>query len=127
MNDNIKELNLAILGLGYVGLPLALAFAKKRKVIGFDTNNLRIKELIKGKDKNLEFTKKELQEATKLSFTNDPNDLKLSNCFIITVPTPIDKMKKPDLSALKKASMTVGGMLKKKILLFMSQLFIQDA
>ena len=57
MNDNIKELNLAILGLGYVGLPLALAFAKKRKVIGFDTNNLRIKELIKGKDKNLEFTK----------------------------------------------------------------------
>ena len=107
INSN-KELKLAIIGLGYVGLPLALEFSKKRSVIGFDINKKRINELKSGIDKNLEFTKKELQESKLINFTDNKKEFKSTNCYIITVPTPIDKLKKPNLEPLYKASEMIG-------------------
>ena len=112
MINRIKNLKLAIIGLGYVGLPLALEFSKKKLVIGFDIYEERIKELNSGVDKNLEFNKKEVQSSKQLNFTNNKEDLKSANCFIITVPTPIDKFKKPDLSPLLKATEMIGKILK---------------
>tara|TARA_B100001057_G_scaffold500347_1_gene614895 strand:- start:1582 stop:2862 length:1281 start_codon:yes stop_codon:yes gene_type:complete len=113
MTNKYKDLKLAIIGLGYVGLPLALEFAKKRKVIGFDTQEKRINDLKFGIDKNLEVTKKELAEAKQLTFTKDTKNLEAVNCYIIAVPTPIDKHKIPDLKLLILASETVGKVLKK--------------
>ena len=113
MINKIEELKIAIIGLGYVGLPLALAFEKKRSVIGFDTEKKRIDELLSGIDKNLESTKDELQNIKQLNFTSNEADLKLANCYIVTVPTPIDEFKKPDLNPLSKASETVSKFLKK--------------
>ncbi len=113
MINSTKDIKLGIIGLGYVGLPLALEFAKKRKVIGFDTNEERVKELNSGVDRNLEFNKDELQSLKKLNFTNSEENLKNSNCFIITVPTPIDELKKPDLEPLLKASKMIGNLIKK--------------
>ena len=104
MISNSKDLKLAVIGLGYVGLPLTLEFAKKREIIGFDINKKRIEELKSGIDKNLEFSKKELQSLKQLNFTSDENDLKSVNCYIVTVPTPIDEYKKPDLRPLLKAT-----------------------
>lgn len=112
MINKSKNLNLAIIGLGYVGLPLAIEFAKKKTVIGFDINEERVKELNSGKDKNLEITKEELQDIKQLNFTSNQEDLKSANCFIITVPTPIDKFKKPDLLPLMKASEIVALIIK---------------
>ena len=112
INKN-KNLQLAIIGMGYVGLPLALEFAKKRKVIGFDINRNRISQLKLGKDKNLEFSKLELKVSNQLNFTSNKNDLKYSNCYIVTVPTPIDKFKKPDLKPLFKATEIIGRIIKK--------------
>ncbi|MDC1236525.1 Vi polysaccharide biosynthesis UDP-N-acetylglucosamine C-6 dehydrogenase TviB [Pelagibacteraceae bacterium] len=114
MNERHEKFTLAIIGLGYVGLPLTLEFAKKRKVIGFDINEHRVKALKAGIDKNREFIKEEIQETALLNFTNKLEDLRLSNCYIITVPTPVDEFNKPDLGALKKASKMVGGILKKE-------------
>ena len=111
INKN-KDLKLAIIGLGYVGLPLTLEFAKKKKVIGFDINKKRIEELKSGIDKNLEFNRDELKSSKQLNFTNNEEDLKSANCYIITVPTPIDKFKKPDLTQLMKASETIGKVMK---------------
>lgn len=111
-----KNLKLAIIGLGYVGLPLALEFAKKREVIGFDINEKRIKELKSGIDKNLELSKKKLKDIKKITFTHNHKDLKLSNCFIVAVPTPIDELKKPDLRPLYNACKIVGKTIKKKSL-----------
>ena len=108
-----KKINLAIIGLGYVGLPLALEFAKKRPVIGFDIDKNRVKELKLGNDKNLESNLEEFQNAKQLVFTNIINDLKSANCYIITVPTPINKLKKPDLKPLFSASKTVSKVIKK--------------
>ena len=88
-----KDLKLAVIGLGYVGLPLALEFSKKEKVIGFDAQEKRVKDLQSGNDKNLEVTKEELDEAKKLIITNDIKELETSNCYIVAVPTPIDKKK----------------------------------
>jgi UDP-N-acetyl-D-galactosamine dehydrogenase len=102
-----------VIGLGYVGLPLAVEFGKKIEVIGFDINKERIEELKKGHDRTLEVDGPELKSASKLSFTSDPKDLKSVNYFIVTVPTPVDQFKKPDLSPLISASKTVGGILKK--------------
>ena len=117
INTN-KNLKISIIGLGYVGLSLALEFSKKRKVIGFDVNEKRIKELKSGVDKNLEFNKKEIfKNLKKLHFTNNKNDLKSTNCFIITVPTPINKFKNPDLRALFKATEIVSKNLKKRDLI----------
>ena len=107
INEN-KDLKLAVFGLGYVGLPLALEFSKKRKVIGFDTSKKRIEELKSGIDKNLELTKNELLSSNQLSFSCSEEDLKYVNCYIITVPTPIDEFKKPDLRSILKASEMTG-------------------
>ncbi len=112
-----KVFKLGIVGLGYVGLPLALEFAKKKLVIGFDINKKRIKELNSGIDKNLEFKRKELQNSKKLNFTSNEEDLKSVNCFIITAPTPIDKQKKPNLKPLIKASEIVGKIIKNEDLI----------
>lgn len=113
MIDKYKSLKIAIIGLGYVGLPLALEFGKKRKVIGFDINQNRINELKLGFDKNLEFNKKQIIRSKKLNFSNNENDLRLANCFIITVPTPIDNLKKPDLKPLLYASKLVSKYIRK--------------
>jgi len=114
MINKTKNLKLAVIGLGYVGLPLALEFSKKRKVIGFDINKKRIKELNSGLDKNLEADKYELQNTKQLNFTCDKKKLEFANCFIITVPTPIDELKKPDLEPLLNASEIVGKVLKRE-------------
>ena len=110
---NSKNMKISIIGLGYVGLPLAISFAKKFDVIGFDTNKNRINKLKKGIDETLEISKKKLSQTKNLKFTNDINELKIANCYIITVPTPIDKFKKPDLKYLISASKLVGVCLKK--------------
>ncbi|PRB75437.1 Vi polysaccharide biosynthesis UDP-N-acetylglucosamine C-6 dehydrogenase TviB [Pseudomonas sp. MYb185] len=107
------QLNLAIIGLGYVGLPLAVEFGKKRPVVGFDINTRRIAELQSGQDSTLEVSETELKEAIGLSCTANLNDLRNCNCFIVTVPTPIDDYKRPDLTPLIKASETIGQVLKK--------------
>jgi UDP-N-acetyl-D-glucosamine/UDP-N-acetyl-D-galactosamine dehydrogenase len=104
---------IGIIGLGYVGLPLAVEFGKVMGVVGFDINQTRIAELRSGWDKTLEVDKAELQSAKGLSFSYQPTDLKSANCFIVTVPTPVDVYKKPDLTPLIKASETIGKVLKK--------------
>ena len=111
------DLKLGIVGLGYVGLPLAVEFGRKRSVIGFDINQKRIDELNSGHDFTKEVTAEELTAAEYLSFTNQVKDLDGCNCYIITVPTPIDENKKPDLDPLIKASETVGKVLKRNDLI----------
>ena len=104
---------IGVIGLGYVGLPLAVEFGKIVTVVGFDINEARINELKTGFDKTLEVDREELMGAVNLSFSSDPKDLKGVNFFIVTVPTPVDQYKKPDLTPLIKASETVGQVLKK--------------
>jgi len=104
---------IALIGLGYVGLPLAVEFGKKRVVVGFDINQPRVNDLKNGLDLTLETTKEELQDATHLSYTTNLEDVKDCEIFIITVPTPIDKHKRPDLTHLEKSSESVGSILKK--------------
>lgn len=104
---------IALIGLGYVGLPLAVEFGKKHQVIGFDISQSRINNLKNGIDTTLETTKQELNEALHLSYTTSPEDIKDCEIFIITVPTPIDKHKRPDLAPLVKSSKLVGSVLKK--------------
>jgi UDP-N-acetyl-D-glucosamine/UDP-N-acetyl-D-galactosamine dehydrogenase len=99
---------LAVIGLGYVGLPLAVEFGKLRTVIGYDINAARISELIAGRDSTLEVTERELKTASHLRFSSDPRDLKRCDIFIVTVPTPVDKVSRPDLSPLIGASEAVG-------------------
>lgn len=110
---DVKDLKLAIIGLGYVGLPLAVEFGRRRLVVGFDINQSRINELQSGVDATLETTAEELAAATRLTYTTRIDDLRACNCFIVTVPTPIDEYKRPDLTPLIKASETVGKVLKK--------------
>ena len=102
-----------IIGLGYVGLPLAVEFGKVLNVVGFDINRERIEELNKGHDRTREVDSEELKAASKLKYSSKVDDLKDVNYFIVTVPTPIDEFKNPDLNPLKGASKTVGGVLKK--------------
>jgi UDP-N-acetyl-D-galactosamine dehydrogenase len=110
---NLNQKTIAVIGLGYVGLPLAVEFAKMRAVIGFDIYAKRIEELSLGYDRTLELSKEELREATHLSFTSNPNTLQKAQIFIVTVPTPINSANQPDISLLLKASETVGRTLKK--------------
>jgi UDP-N-acetyl-D-galactosamine dehydrogenase len=110
---DLSNVKLSVIGLGYVGLPLAVEFGKIRSVIGFDINLKRIAQLKEGRDLTLETESKELQAATHLSFSTSTDDLRDCNCFIVTVPTPIDRYKRPDLELLIKASETVGKVLKK--------------
>ena len=115
---------LAIIGLGYVGLPLAVAFGKTRPVIGFDINENRIKELRDGYDHTLEVEPDDLKAAVHLTYTNSIEDLREANIYIVTVPTPIDEFKTPDLTPLRKASTTLGKVLKKgDIVIYESTVF----
>jgi UDP-N-acetyl-D-galactosamine dehydrogenase len=109
----MSENKIAIIGLGYVGLPLAVEFGKKVLTIGFDINQLRIDELKNGYDRTLEVDSENLTSSTMLSFTCKLDVIKEANIFIVTVPTPIDKNNRPDLTPLIKASETVGKVLKK--------------
>jgi UDP-N-acetyl-D-galactosamine dehydrogenase len=107
-----KNLNIAIIGLGYVGLPLAIEFSKKRQVIAFDIDDKRIEELKQGKDRTHEVSNKDLVDNKKMILTSKESVLQNANCFIVTVPTPILKNKKPDLSMMIKASKTIGKNMK---------------
>ena len=111
---NIKNLRLAVIGLGYVGLPLAVEFAKKRKVVGYDVNDKRINELNSGYDKTLEINNGRFKVSKNLKLVKKIEDIKDCNCFIITVPTPIDKFKKPNLVPLIRATETIGRIIKKE-------------
>ena len=110
---NINDIKIAVIGLGYVGLPLAVEFGKKVPVLGFDINTNRVAELKSGTDHTLEVSDNELAQATHLSYSSDMAELKGCNFFIVTVPTPIDEYKQPDLTPLIKASTAIGGLLKK--------------
>ncbi|HZJ97540.1 MAG: Vi polysaccharide biosynthesis UDP-N-acetylglucosamine C-6 dehydrogenase TviB [Alcaligenaceae bacterium] len=109
----LEDIKLAVIGLGYVGLPLAVEFAKKRSVIGFDINRDRVEELKGGKDHTLEVEPEGLKAAKYISYTADAEDLRAANTFIVTVPTPIDEYKRPDLTPLLKASEMLGKVLSK--------------
>ncbi|PAO90939.1 Vi polysaccharide biosynthesis protein VipA/TviB [Stutzerimonas stutzeri] len=109
-HENAK---IAIIGLGYVGLPLAVEFGKHRDVLGFDINQARIAELQAGKDSTLEVEPENLAAAKQLSYSCNIEDLKSCTIFIVTVPTPVDQVNRPDLTPLQKASHTVGSALKK--------------
>ncbi|RYU44059.1 Vi polysaccharide biosynthesis UDP-N-acetylglucosamine C-6 dehydrogenase TviB [Aliivibrio finisterrensis] len=109
MSVTFDNLKIAIIGLGYVGLPLAVEFGKKNKTVGFDINQARIDELKIGEDSTLECSSEELKEATYLSYTANLGELKDCNFYIVTVPTPIDDHKQPDLTPLVKASEALGS------------------
>ena len=109
----MKSKKIALIGLGYVGLPLAIEFGKKREVIGFDINHSRIDALKDGTDNTLESTEQDMNDAIHLSFTTNIQDLADCEIFIVTVPTPIDKHKRPNLTPLIKASKSIGSILKK--------------
>lgn len=110
---DLQNLRIAIIGLGYVGLPLAVEFGKHVAVVGFDIHQKRISELQQGQDHTLEVSADELQQAKHLHYSCDVSDLQDCNFFIVTVPTPIDQFKQPDLTPLIKASQTIGRALKK--------------
>lgn len=110
---NLENIKIGVIGLGYVGLPLAVEFGKKLPVIGFDINQKRINELNLGLDNTLEVSAEELKLSTHLTYSSNLESLKECNFFIVTVPTPIDNVNRPDLTPLQKASETVGRVLKK--------------
>ncbi len=109
--SDIKNKKIGIIGLGYVGLPLAVEFGKQYETVGFDINAERIQELCSGKDSTLEVTHEELKQATKIHYTNDLEETRSCSIYIVTVPTPVDKAKIPDLTPLIKASEAVGTVL----------------
>ncbi len=109
----IAETKLAVIGLGYVGLPLAVEFGKKMDVLGFDINQHRVDELKSGRDGTLEVSEAELAEANRLSYSSNVDDLVSANVYIVTVPTPIDKNKNPDLTPLINASRMLGKVVRK--------------
>ena len=108
-----SDIKVCIVGLGYVGLPLAIEFGNKITTIGFDINNKRLNDLRQGIDVTLEIEKEDLLKVNNLSFTNNPDDLKEADIYIITVPTPIDTQNKPDLSPLIKATEMIGSVISK--------------
>ncbi len=110
---NLENSKIAIVGLGYVGLPLAIAFGKKYETVGFDINTSRIAELHTGYDRTQEATAEHIKAASKLSFASTLDQINACNVFIVTVPTPIDQYKKPDIGPLIAASKAVGSVLKK--------------
>jgi len=110
---NLRNLRIGVVGLGYVGLPLAVEFGKRFNTVGFDVKTARVDELRSGRDSTLETDEQELAEATKLTYTTRLEDLKPCRVFIVTVPTPIDDYKRPDLTPLEKSSESVGKVLKK--------------
>jgi UDP-N-acetyl-D-galactosamine dehydrogenase len=112
-NFNLKNLKVGVVGLGYVGLPLAVEFGKRFRTVGFDINQHRVDELRAGRDSTLEVDVDELAGAAKLTCTSKLDDLRKCGVFIITVPTPIDEYKRPDLTPLQRSSESVGKVLKK--------------
>ncbi len=112
MNMNSKNKHIAIIGLGYVGLPLAVEFGKHRPIVGFDINPQRIAELQAGKDHTLECSPDQLKAASQLSYTDQLDGIRACQVFIVTVPTPVDTANRPDMTPLVKASQTVGQVLK---------------
>lgn len=110
--NKLAQIKLAVVGLGYVGLPLAVEFGKKRVVVGFDTNAQRVADLRRGRDHTLEVESADLGKAVYLNYTSDPQILADCNVFIVTVPTPIDEHHRPDLVPLLKASISIGKVLK---------------
>jgi UDP-N-acetyl-D-glucosamine/UDP-N-acetyl-D-galactosamine dehydrogenase len=108
-----EQTSIAVIGLGYVGLPLAVEFGKKYRTLGFDINERRVGELREGIESTLEVDPAELREATKLSYSTTLEDLRQANVYIVTVPTPIDQHKQPDLTPLIRASETLGKVIKK--------------
>ena len=105
---SIEESRIGIIGLGYVGLPLAVEFGKQFDTLGFDIDPVRINDLRGGVDRTMETTAKDLAEADRLTFTEDPKALRACNVFVVTVPTPIDRHKQPDLGPLRRASEAVA-------------------
>jgi UDP-N-acetyl-D-galactosamine dehydrogenase len=110
---NLEKVKIAVIGQGYVGLPLAIEFGKKYPTLGFDINVGRIDELNKGVDHTNEATPEQLRSAKQLTFSTNINDIKEYNIYIVTVPTPIDEFKTPDLNPLRGASKMLGDILKK--------------
>lgn len=108
--NRLKDVQIAVIGLGYVGLPLAVEFAKKYRVVGFDINVERVGQLERADDRTLEVTRKELEES-ELSFTTDPNGIRSSNVYVVTTPTPINKNKQPNLGPVLDAAKTIGTVL----------------
>ena len=120
----LEQTKIAVIGLGYVGLPLAVEFSKKLPVVGFDIDESRVEELNAGIDSTLEVSEQELSEAENLSFSSSIDDLKTPNVYIVTVPTPIDKHKRPDLTPLREASLMLGGVISKgDIVIYESTVF----
>lgn len=112
--QSLKNIKIAVIGLGYVGLPLALAFSKKFDVVGFDINTKRINELQQQKDYTLELEPEELEQLKKITISSNSEELSKCNFYIVTVPTPIDNFKQPDLEPLIQASKTIARYLKKE-------------
>ena len=110
---NFEKVKIAVIGQGYVGLPLAIEFGKNHQTVGFDINMDRIEDLKKGIDHTNEATPEQLRSAQELTFSSDINDIKASTIYIVTVPTPIDEFKTPDLNPLRAASQMLGEILKK--------------
>jgi UDP-N-acetyl-D-galactosamine dehydrogenase len=108
----LSEVKLAVIGLGYVGLPLAVAFGQNRSVVGYDINVARVNQLKEGLDDTLEVSSNEIRNSTLLAFSTDLSDLESCNCYIVTVPTPIDEANQPDLRPLLTASKAIGKILK---------------
>jgi UDP-N-acetyl-D-galactosamine dehydrogenase len=123
-NRKIGQSKIAIIGMGYVGLPLAVEFAKQYPTTGFDIKQARIDELRAGKDSTLEIEPEELAKFKNIRFTTSAEDIRNSNTFIVTVPTPIDEFKRPDLEPLQSACRTIGAALKKgDIVIFESTVY----
>jgi UDP-N-acetyl-D-galactosamine dehydrogenase len=113
ISSKLHPAKLAVVGLGYVGLPLAAEFGKKRQVVGFDINQIRVEALKSGCDSTLEVSGEDLRQSRHLTFSTDRRDIQDCSIYIVTVPTPIDKYLRPDLTPLLKASETVGQVLKR--------------
>ena len=121
-----KMAKISVIGLGYVGLPLAISFASKVQTIGYDINQNRIKQLQKKKDVNSQIDTKLFNKAKKIKFTSNIDDLVNSNFIIITLPTPVDKYKKPDLRNIKKLCKDLGKKIKKNTIIVFESNFIQS-
>jgi len=117
------DLKICVVGLGYVGLPLAVEFGKTIPTIGYDINSVRINELLDGRDTTLEISDKELKEAACLQYTTELADTPSANVYIVTVPTPIDEFKNPNLQPLQSAARSVGSVLRKGEFVIFEDLF----
>ena len=115
---SIEKIKIAVIGLGYVGLPLAVEFGKKFNVVGFDLDDARVKELHNGYDRTNELNDSELSILDKIKITTNKEDISDSDVYIITVPTPVDRNNRPNLKPIISASEIVGSLLKKNVYLF---------